>query len=200
MERQYTPEKQKQIPNKEMINVTSAPENKEQKKTEDIKQETSEITEIKEEKKKEEKKEKPRRTEAMVFGKDLGISTKNSIAICKAIRGKKAEEAIHLLEQVVNMKRAIPMKQEIGHRHGRMMSGRWPVKASKQFIKLLKQLIANATVVGVEIEKARIECKANLASRPYKRGGSEKFKRTHIILKLKELSFEKKPRKENEKK
>lgn len=139
---------------------------------------------------KEDKKEKQKKTEAIVFGKDSRISTKHSIAICRFIRGKKIDEAIFLLEQVSKMKKAVPMKGELPHRKG-MAGGRWPVKAAQQFIKLLKQLAANATVNGLELEKAKIECKANLASRPYKRGGSERFKRTHVMLKLKEKSKEK---------
>ncbi len=195
MERQYVQEKQ--IPNKEMVNAAGALEKtKEEKKAESIKQEASE--EKKEKKKKDEKKGKPRKTEAIVFGKNLGISTKHSIAICKAIRGKKLEEAVYLLEDVLKMKKAIPMKGEIPHRKG-MMSGRYPIKAARQFIKLLKQLAANASVNNLDLEKARIECKSDLASRPYKRFGSEKFKRTHVILKLKEKE-EKKPMKEKEKK
>ncbi len=212
MERQYTPEKKKQIPKKEMFGAVSTPkqENKEEKAEEKKIAETPK-QEIKEEKAgKKQEKEKPKKTEAIVFGKDLGISTKHSIAICRFIRGKKAEEAISLLEEVSRMKKAIPMKGEIPHRKGKMMSGRYPIRAVQQFIKLLKQLSANAAVNGLELEKARIECKADLASRPFKRGGSERFKRTHVMLKLKELSLSslektsektrKKPRKENEKK
>ena len=84
------------------------------------------------------------------------------------------------------MKRAMPMKGEIPHRKGKIMSGRYPIKASQEFIKLLKQLSANATVNEVDLEKVKIECKADRASRPYRRFGSMKFKRTHVTLKLKE--------------
>ncbi len=199
MEKQYIQEKQKQIPNKELVNVAGASEkNKEEKKAENIKQKASEEkTEITEEKKKNIEIEKVRKKEAIVFGKNLGISIKHSIAICNAIRRKKVDEAVNLLENVLKMKKAIPMKGEIPHRKG-MMGGRYPIKAAKQFIKLLKQLAANAIVNNLDLEKARIECKSDLASRLYKRFGSERFKRTHVILKLKEK--EEKPQKENEKK
>lgn len=206
MERQYIPEKQKQIPDKEMkISAAGAPEKKPQKEDEETLERKIKTPEkedkAKEEKKAEDKKkieEKPKKTEAVVNGKDLGISTKHSIAICKAIKGKKIDEAVYLLEQVSKMKKAIPMNQEIGHRKG-MAGGRYPIKASLQFIKLLKQLAANATVNGLELEKARIECKADLASRPYKRGGSMRFKRTHVTLKLR-IREKKKPREEKENK
>lgn len=139
------------------------------------------------EKKKEDKKKaeegKPRKTEAVVNGKDLGISTKHAIAICNFIRGKNIDKAISQLQEVADVKRAIPMKGELPHRKG-MERGRYPSNAAKQFIKLLKQLSANATINGIDLEKTRIECKANRASRPYRRGGSQRFKRTHVTLKL----------------
>ena len=91
-----------------------------------------------------------------------------------------------MLSEVIRMKKAVPMKGELPHRKG-MERGRYPVKASAQFIKLLKQLSANASVNELDIEKGKIECKADRASRPYKRFGREKFKRTHVTLKLKRL-------------
>lgn len=141
------------------------------------------------EKKKEDKKKaeegKPRKTEAVVNGKDLGISTKHAIAICNFIRGKNIDKAVSQLQEVADVKRAIPMKGELPHRKGKGMErGRYPSNAAKQFIKLLRQLSANATINGLDLEKTGIECKANRASRPYRRGGSQRFKRTHVTLKL----------------
>ena len=149
----------------------------------EIEKEKKEKTEVKKETKKTE--EKKLKTEAVVNARDLGISTKHSIAICNFIRGRKIEEASSLLQEVVNMRRAVPMRGEIPHRKGRMMSGRYPVKAAQQFIKLLKQLAANAVVNEIDLEKARIECKADKASCPYKKGGRMRAKRTHVMLKLK---------------
>ena len=157
-------------------------ENSNEKKSEP-KKETSKKTEKQDDKKIE--KSKPKKIEAIVNGRNLGISTKHSIAICDFIRNKRADEAIRLLEEVSRIKRAVPMKGEIPHRKGKgMMSGRYPVNASKEFIKLLKQLIANAIVNGIELEKAVIWCKANRAPRPMRRFGRFKFKRSHISLKL----------------
>ncbi len=151
-----------------------------------VNEETKRPTEEKKEEKfvKETKKKK---TEAVVYGKDLPISTKHSIAICDFIRGKTVEKAVSEISEVLRFKRAIPMKLEIPHRKGKGMErGRYPINAVKQFIKLLKQLTANAIVNEMELEKCRIECKADRASRPYKRFGSGRFKRSHVTLKLKE--------------
>ncbi len=146
------------------------------------------IVETKEEKveKKEtsEKKVEEKKTEAIVGGRDLPISKKHSMAICNFIRGKKPDRMINELEKVAKLKKAIKMRGEIQHRKG-MMSGRYPINASKVFIKLLKSLIANANVSGLE-NIYIATAKADDASRPFKRGGSQRFKRTNILLVAKE--------------
>jgi ribosomal protein L22 len=114
----------------------------------------------------------------------VDTGTFDFLAICKFIRRKKVNKAIHQLEEVIEMRRAIPMKGELPHRKG-MERGRYPIKAVKEFIKLLRQLSANAVVNGLDIDKAKIECKADKAARPYRRFGRTRFKRTNILLKLK---------------
>jgi len=139
-----------------------------------------------EEKKVEKKKEEIKKKDyAIVNGNNLPISTKESMDICSMIRGKNIETAIKMLEEVIVFKRVVKMnKREVPHQKGKgVMAGRWPINASNEFIRLLKQLNANAIVNGLEIEKCKIFCKANFASRPYKRGGA-KFKRTHVTIKL----------------
>ena len=139
-----------------------------------------------EEKKPEKKKEEIKKKDyAIVNGNDLPISTKESMDICSMIRGRTTETAIKMLEEVIAFKRVVKMnKREVPHQKGKgVMAGRYPMNASREFIRLLKQLNANAIVNGLEIEKCKIFCKANFASRPYKRGGA-KFKRTHVLLKL----------------
>lgn len=136
--------------------------------------------------KKIEKKETKRikKTEAVVHGKSLFISTKHAVAICNLIRGKNIDKAISIMEDAEKMKIAVPMRGEIPHRKGKIMSGRYPVKAIKEFVKLLKSLKANALMNELELEKYKIFCKANIASRPYRRFGKGRFKRTHVELKL----------------
>ncbi len=142
------------------------------------------ITEPKEEKKPKKTEDKPKKTKAIVNGKNLPISTKYAVAVCNYIRGKNIDEAISMLEQVALFKKAVPMKGEIPHRKGRIMSGKYPIKAVKEFIILLKSLNANAIVNELELEKYVVFCKANVAPRPYRRFGRTKFKRTHVQLKL----------------
>lgn len=126
----------------------------------------------------------PKKTEVKVSGRDLRVSTKQAVAVCRFIKNKDVDKAIGELEEVSKMKRAIPMKGELPHRKGKMMSGRFPVKAALEFIKLLKSLKANAINHEVELEKVRVVAMANVASRPYRRFGRERFKRSHVEIRL----------------
>ncbi len=195
---------------KESIVEAKAKLEKPEIKTEDTKSETPEGTtpkkteskETKEETKKPKKPEPvkgPKKTEALVTGRSLHISTKHSIAICNFIKGKNIEKAIAELEDAEKMKFAIPMRGEIPHKKG-IMSGRFPVKAIGEFIKLLKSLKSNAIANELELEKVFISCKSNIASRPYRRFGRKRFKRTHVEIKLaKRIKKKSKKAKENKK-
>ncbi|MBU0466256.1 MAG: hypothetical protein KKF39_01110 [Nanoarchaeota archaeon] len=136
-------------------------------------------------------KPKVKRDFAVVNAKSLPISTKHSIAICRFIKGKKIEKAINDLEPVLILKKAVPMKGEIPHRKGKMMSGRFPKKAVEHFIKLLKSLEANASVNELD-EPVIVEAIANLAQRPDGRFGKTKKKRTHVRIKCVEKKEKKK--------
>ena len=167
---------------KNKINQTEA----DKKINKEIKEVTKEETE-KDKKKSEKKKDKSTtsKPEAVVNGKDIPISTKHAIAICDFIRHKTIEEAMFLLSEVLQFKRAVPMKGEIPHRKGNIMSGRYPIKACEHFLKLLRQLAANASVNEIEIERVKIECKANRANRPHGRFGNTRTKRSHVTLRVK---------------
>lgn len=153
-------------------------------KAEDKKNEKQEskTSEAKKETKKIEK--KPKRTEVSVNGRNLGVSTKEAVAVCNYIRNKDVDRAIRDLEQVLVYKRAVPMRGEIPHRHGNMMAGRYPMNTVKQFIMLVKSLKSNALAHDMELEKCKITCMAHQASRPYKRFGQGKIKRSNVQMKL----------------
>ena len=147
--------------------------------------------EKKEEQKKESKKEslkqtKEKKEEAVERGLSLYVSKKQCMYICRFIKNKSIDKAILDLEQVIKLKRAIPFKGEIPHRKG-MMSGRYPVKASKLFINLLKGLKGNISVNNLDLDKTVIYfASANWASRPLRREG-RKAKRTSVTLKAREI-------------
>jgi|SRR3989338_5055362 len=155
-----------------------------EKKAEEEKADKVENEEVKEKKPKHEKTH-PKKNYAVINAKDLPISTKHSIALCNFIRNKDIEESIKKLDMVKNKRLPLPMRGEIPHKKGKgIMSARYPLNATEQFIKLLKSLMLNAIANELELEKYRIECYANVASRPYKRHGSGRFKRTHVTIKL----------------
>jgi large subunit ribosomal protein L22 len=150
--------------------------------------------EKKEEKKTEIKKqvERPKREmhEAVVYGRELPISTRHAISICRFIKKNSIEQATAKLEQVVSKKQAVPFRGEIPHRKG-MASGRYPVNAAKQFIKLLKNLAANASVNGLDLSRIAIHAKADVASRTRYSKKYRRFKRTNVTLIAKETAKQK---------
>ena len=170
------PEKEGEIKEKEK--PVKEPEKKEEKpKEEKVKKEKTEKKSVQ---------EKPKKTSAVVNAHNLPVSTKHSAAICKFIRNKKIESAVADLEQVLVLKKAVPMKGEIPHRKGKgIMSGRFPKKATQNFIRLLKSLSANANHNGLE-NPIIVEAIANIGSRPYGKFGRVRKKRTHVKIKVKE--------------
>lgn len=144
-----------------------------------------------EEKKTETKKEAPKITkkdEAVARGNDLHVSKKQCMYICSFIKGKSIDEAIAMLGDVIKMKRAVPFKGEIPHRsEPGIMSGRYPINASKLFISILKTLKGNVLANQMDLDKSKIYfASAMWAGRPSKRGGG-RFKRANVVLKVKEV-------------
>ncbi|MEJ2267958.1 MAG: uL22 family ribosomal protein [Nanoarchaeota archaeon] len=178
-------EAKKQVVAKAPINkkIETAPV----KKTEEVKPVTSKDVKSEENKdietKKNEKKievKKVKKTSAFVNVTNLPVSTKVAVAICKFIKKKTIEKAIENLESVSRMATAVPMKGEIPHRKGNIMSGRFPVKASKEFIILLKSLQGNAIQHDVEAPIIT-EAIANKGTSIYGRAGRMK-KRSNIKI------------------
>ncbi len=164
---------------------------KEEKIAEKVSKESLEKEEKKTEmsvsKKTEPKKTKPKvkREKATVNSYNIPISTKKAVAMCKFIKGKSIDFSQKYLEEVIKEKKAIPVKGEVPHRKGKIMSGSFPKNAAKEFIILLKSLSGNSIVNEIE-NPIIVEAVANIASRPYTRFGRWRKKRTHIKLVAKE--------------
>ncbi len=169
-------------------------------KTEVIENEETKPEVKSEEKPKEEKKvTKPnvKRTEAVVNSYSVPISTKHSVAVSKFIKYKTIKTAIADLRQVIVKKKAVPMKGEIPHRKGKIMSGRFPKKAAEHFIKVLKTLTANANVNDLT-NPVISEVISNMAQRPRGKGGRIKKKRTHVKVVAVEKMKKATPKKNNQ--
>ena len=177
-EKNYNPEQRKPMKKHENVHTEHEPLKSEKPKTN--------VAEAKEIEKKEpvKQKERPKRTNAVINAFDIPISTKHSMAICRFIKRKKIQEAIKDLEQVAKIKKPVPMKGEIPHRKGEIMSGRFPQKAAGEFIVLLKSLASNSSYHGLE-NPVIVEAFANIGSRPFGRHGIRR-KRTNIKIVAKE--------------
>lgn len=128
---------------------------------------------------------------AKASGRDLGISTKDSVVICDFIRGKNLDKAKKILIDAIELKKAVPYKRfnkDLGHKPG-IMSGKYPVKSCKEILKLLISAEANAKNKNLDLNSLRVkEIIANKASRPfhYGRFRGRKMRRTHIDITLAE--------------
>ena len=98
---------------------------------------------------------------AKALGRSLKISPKHAVEICNKIRGMKVDKAEAYLEDVIEMKTAVPFKRhnkKVGHKRGieGWPTGRYPVKAAKQILDILKNAEANAEYKGLDTENLKI--------------------------------------------
>ena len=87
--------------------------------------------------------------------RDRPISLKHSKAIARQLKGKTVEEAETYLEAVIAGERSVPFRQHnsgVGHRSDieGWDAGRYPEKASEDFLKLLENVRNNATEQGFD--------------------------------------------------
>ncbi len=136
---------------------------------------------------------------AKAMAKDLPISTKHCVEICKYLKGKKLQKAKQVLSNVMAMKQAIPYTRstlDLGHKKG-IGPGRYPVKASEAILTLLNSVDANAQLKGLNSNDLIIEhIAAQQASRPwhYGRKGRAKMKRSHVEVVVIEKKAEEAPK------
>jgi len=169
----------------------------EEKKTKEV--EEKKITEKKVEEKKEIKPVKkteetqPEAHEAFARIENAPISTKASVEICSFVRNRELSKAKKLLQQVLTKKIAVPYKRynrDVGHKPGNIAAGRYPEKATKEILKLLNLVQANAENKGLDGENLVItEIVANKGYQQahYGRKRSRAFKRTHVEVFVKEI-------------
>jgi len=128
---------------------------------------------------------------AKAVGVGLAISRKQSVQICQAIRGMNVQKAKKYLEEVILLKRPVPYtknNKNVGHRAG-MASGRYPIKASKQILNLLKSAEANAQFKGLSTGNLIIKhsiAQKGPSTRRYGRKNM-KAKSSHIELVVEEV-------------
>ena len=175
-------EEKTQIKTDDIKNITKEKETEKPK----VKEKKKETIKTEEKKKEVKVKEIPKKEMAMANGFSLKISPKQSIYVCRVIRGKSPENAIKRLQDVIDEKRPVPMAGlEVGHKKGRgLAGGKFPKNACKAIIEIVKQAGANAIVAGIESPVITI-AKSDRASAPYRKAG-RKAKRAHIHIEVRD--------------
>lgn len=102
----------------------------------------------------------PERT-AIASGRDLRISPKAAVEICRAIRGLTLDDAKRLLQDVIALNRSIPYKRykkKVAHKGDLQgwYAGRYPVKACKAILKVIESAESNAEFKGLNLERLRV--------------------------------------------
>ncbi|ASJ02226.1 50S ribosomal protein L22 [Thermococcus profundus] len=97
---------------------------------------------------------------ARASGRDLRISPKHSVELLREIRGMMLNDALRYLDDVIALKRPVPMKRHNdsqGHKPGRGFGpGRYPVKVAKAVKKILLNAKNNAEQKGLDVDRLKI--------------------------------------------
>lgn len=84
---------------------------------------------------------------ARAYGSSLRISTKNSVCICRALRGKNVIKGRRLLENLVSKKESL--------------DGKYYSNAASEILDLLKSAESNAEFKGLDTERLIINASAH---------------------------------------
>ena len=101
-------------------------------------------------------------TIAKAKANELNMSPKHSIEIATFIRHQRVNDAIAYLNDVIGLKKAIPFRRfnrNVAHKRGlpgNWDAGRYPVKASKAYIRVLESVKKNAEYIGLDTDNLEI--------------------------------------------
>ncbi len=95
---------------------------------------------------------------AKAYGYELHCSQKDSMNLAYAIKGMKSEKAKQYLQEIVDMKRALPTVFHNGKRSHKtgMGPGSYPKKTAQYVLKILENAENNAEYKGFDIENMKI--------------------------------------------
>ncbi len=120
-------------------------------------------------------------------GRELRISPKAAVELCRSIRGMKLPQAKQLLERVVEKKEAVPykrFKKEVPHRKQipeGWYAGRFPQKAAGRLLRLLEELEANAQFRNLEPDRLKIIHAASQKAQSVAKRNPRAFGRSDIV-------------------
>ena len=97
-------------------------------------------------------------TTAKALGREIPVSPKFAREVAGMIRGMKVDTARQALEDVIDKKRAVPLKRynkRVSHKPG-VGPGRYPVKAAKAILGILDSAASNAEYKGLDVSNMAI--------------------------------------------
>lgn len=111
---------------------------------------------------------------AKASGREIRISPKAAREVCRSLKGMKLDNAKIFLQNVIEKKTPVIYKRynkKIPHRSGitGWYSGRYPIKAAKEILKILYNVEANAESKDLNIEELKIVHAASHRGRTLKR-------------------------------
>lgn len=126
------------------------------------------------------------------IGKELQISPKKSVEVCRVLRGMKVEDAKEFLGEVAGLRKAVPYRRYrkcVAHKKG-MAAGGYPRRVAKEILKVIQSAQENAEYKGLDSESMRIAVIASHKGRPIKRsrprahGRSSKWNQETVNIEL----------------
>lgn len=127
---------------------------------------------------------------ARAIARNVPISWKHGIELSNALRFHSTEYAKKFLQEVAELKRPVAFTRywrDIGHKPG-MAAGRYPQKAAREFLRLIKTVEANAQVKGLNTASLKIiKLITNRAPKAPSAGRKRQTaKRSHIEIEVQE--------------
>ena len=104
---------------------------------------------------------------ARARGVELPISPKKTYEVLNAIRGLPLERARTVLEEAVELRRAIPFRrynQETSHKRG-VGPGRFPKKVAKNVLQILRNAESNAEYESLDTDRLYVKVAASSRGR-----------------------------------
>ena len=135
---------------------------------------------------------------AKAVGVGLNISTKQSIEVCKHIRGRSTTAAKKILNEAIALKKAIPFTRftnGVGHRRGDIGSGSYAPKTCGEILKLVESAEANAQYKGLNSSNLfliHVSAQQGPGQWRYGRKRRQRMKSTHIEIVVEEKAVPKK--------
>ena len=113
-------------------------------------------------------------TQVRASGREVDASPKAAREVCVTIKGMTIAQAKIFLEDVIAKKQAVPFRRynkEMPHKRSQFKfhSGGYPVKASREILKVIENLEANAEFKGFDTEKIIIIHAATMGGMKIKR-------------------------------